>query len=137
MLTLCFTIFSFIVLSPCVHFILDLSLLFSVVRLELENRLAALEQQRALKDAANRAQKEEWEERLRSAQQGEESGRIEVQTLRSVFKQLHYPSIHLLLLIRDCSRHPFPPANLSSSPWGIPRTDFSRASATACLVKLI
>uniref|UniRef100_A0A8D3AUS5 Centrosomal protein of 83 kDa n=1 Tax=Scophthalmus maximus TaxID=52904 RepID=A0A8D3AUS5_SCOMX len=52
-------------------------------RLELENRLAALEQQRALKDAANRAQKEEWEERLRSAQQGEESGRIEVQTLRS------------------------------------------------------
>ncbi|XP_035466984.1 centrosomal protein of 83 kDa isoform X3 [Scophthalmus maximus] len=52
-------------------------------RLELENRLAALEQQRALKDAANRAQKEEWEERLRSAQQGEESGRIEVQTLRT------------------------------------------------------
>ncbi len=58
-------------------------LLFSVVRLELETRLAALEQQRALQDAADHAQKEEWEERLRSAQQGEESARRELQNLRS------------------------------------------------------
>ncbi|AWO97821.1 putative centrosomal protein of 83 kDa isoform 2 [Scophthalmus maximus] len=51
-------------------------------KLELENRLAALEQQRALQDATERTQKEEWKERLRSAQQGEESGRRELQTLR-------------------------------------------------------
>lgn len=53
-----------------------------VVRLEMENRLAALEQQRALQEASDHAQKEEWEERLRNAQQGEESTRREVQTLR-------------------------------------------------------
>lgn len=55
-----------------------------VVRLELENRLAALEQQRALQDTTGQAQKEEWEDRLRSAQQGEESVRRELQGLRSV-----------------------------------------------------
>lgn len=54
-----------------------------VVRLELENRLAALEQQRALQEAADHAQSEDWEERLRSAQQGEESARRELQNLRS------------------------------------------------------
>uniref|UniRef100_A0A7N8YMX5 Centrosomal protein 83 n=1 Tax=Mastacembelus armatus TaxID=205130 RepID=A0A7N8YMX5_9TELE len=52
-------------------------------KLELENHLAALEQQRALQAAADQAQKEEWEERLRSAQQGEESSRRELQNLRS------------------------------------------------------
>uniref|UniRef100_A0A8C6UGJ9 Centrosomal protein 83 n=1 Tax=Neogobius melanostomus TaxID=47308 RepID=A0A8C6UGJ9_9GOBI len=40
-------------------------------KLELESRLATLEQQRALHDAAATAQKEEWEERIRSAQQAE------------------------------------------------------------------
>lgn len=48
----------------------------------MESRLAALEQQRALQDAADHAQKEEWEERVHSAQQGEESSRREVQMLR-------------------------------------------------------
>lgn len=44
--------------------------------------MAALEQQRALQDATDHAQKEEWEERLRGAQQGEESARRELHTLR-------------------------------------------------------
>uniref|UniRef100_A0A8C6UK51 Centrosomal protein 83 n=1 Tax=Neogobius melanostomus TaxID=47308 RepID=A0A8C6UK51_9GOBI len=50
-------------------------------KLELESRLATLEQQRALHDAAATAQKEEWEERIRSAQQAEESTRKELQNL--------------------------------------------------------
>lgn len=54
-----------------------------VVRLEVENRLAALEQQRALQDAADQSQKEEYEERIRTAQQGEEAARRELQSLRS------------------------------------------------------
>ncbi|XP_037837170.1 centrosomal protein of 83 kDa isoform X2 [Kryptolebias marmoratus] len=56
-------------------------------KLELENRLAALEQQRALQDASDQALKEEWEERLRGAQQGEESARRELQNLRSKLQQ--------------------------------------------------
>ncbi|CAB1451873.1 unnamed protein product [Pleuronectes platessa] len=56
-------------------------------KLELENRLAALEQQRALQDATDHAKKEEWEELLRSSQQGEESSRREVQNLRSRIQQ--------------------------------------------------
>ncbi|XP_026183261.1 centrosomal protein of 83 kDa isoform X2 [Mastacembelus armatus] len=56
-------------------------------KLELENHLAALEQQRALQAAADQAQKEEWEERLRSAQQGEESSRRELQNLRIKLQQ--------------------------------------------------
>ncbi|XP_054911705.1 centrosomal protein of 83 kDa-like isoform X1 [Poeciliopsis prolifica] len=52
-------------------------------RLELENRLAVLEQQRALQDSSDQTLKEEWEERLRSAQQGEESLRRELQNLRN------------------------------------------------------
>uniref|UniRef100_A0A8C6UDK4 Centrosomal protein 83 n=1 Tax=Neogobius melanostomus TaxID=47308 RepID=A0A8C6UDK4_9GOBI len=52
-------------------------------KLELESRLATLEQQRALHDAAATAQKEEWEERIRSAQQAEESTRKELQNLRN------------------------------------------------------
>lgn len=56
-------------------------LLFSV-RLELENRLAALDQQRVLQAASDQALRDEWEERLRSAQQGEESARRELQNLR-------------------------------------------------------
>uniref|UniRef100_A0A3B4GF52 Centrosomal protein 83 n=1 Tax=Pundamilia nyererei TaxID=303518 RepID=A0A3B4GF52_9CICH len=55
--------------------------------LELENRLAALEQQRALHDASDQAQKEEWEERLRSTQQGEETARRELQNLTKVQQQ--------------------------------------------------
>lgn len=50
--------------------------------MELENRLATLEQQRALHEASDQAQKEEWEERVRSAQQAEESVRRELQNLR-------------------------------------------------------
>uniref|UniRef100_A0A669E2T2 Centrosomal protein 83 n=1 Tax=Oreochromis niloticus TaxID=8128 RepID=A0A669E2T2_ORENI len=52
-------------------------------KLELENHLAALEQQRVLHDASDQAQKEEWEERLHSTQQGEETARRELQNLRS------------------------------------------------------
>uniref|UniRef100_A0A672J7W7 Centrosomal protein 83 n=1 Tax=Salarias fasciatus TaxID=181472 RepID=A0A672J7W7_SALFA len=57
-------------------------------KLDLENRVAALEQQKALQDASDNAQKEEWEERLRNAQQGEESARRELQQLRSVLVEL-------------------------------------------------
>ncbi|XP_037552128.1 centrosomal protein of 83 kDa [Nematolebias whitei] len=52
-------------------------------KLELENRVAALEQQRLLQDSSDQALREEWEERLRSAQRGEESSRRELQSLRS------------------------------------------------------
>ncbi|XP_049892187.1 centrosomal protein of 83 kDa [Epinephelus moara] len=56
-------------------------------KLEVENRLAALEQQRALQDATDNAQKEELEERLRRAQHGEEAARKELQNLRSKLQQ--------------------------------------------------
>uniref|UniRef100_A0A3Q1ERR3 Centrosomal protein 83 n=1 Tax=Acanthochromis polyacanthus TaxID=80966 RepID=A0A3Q1ERR3_9TELE len=56
-------------------------------KLELENRLAALEQQRALQDASDQAQKEEWEERLHNAQQGEQSTRRELNNLRTKLQQ--------------------------------------------------
>uniref|UniRef100_A0A671Y0K4 Centrosomal protein 83 n=1 Tax=Sparus aurata TaxID=8175 RepID=A0A671Y0K4_SPAAU len=56
-------------------------------KLDLENRLATLEQQRALQDAADNTQKEEWEERVRSAQHGEESARRELQSLRTKLQQ--------------------------------------------------
>ncbi|XP_056280778.1 centrosomal protein of 83 kDa isoform X2 [Pseudoliparis swirei] len=56
-------------------------------KLEVENRLSSLEQQRALQDVADHAQKEEGEERLRIAQQGEESARRELQNLRSKVQQ--------------------------------------------------
>ncbi|XP_035531951.1 centrosomal protein of 83 kDa isoform X2 [Morone saxatilis] len=56
-------------------------------KLELENHIAALEQQRALQDATDLAQKEEWEERLRSTQHGEESARRELQNLRTKLQQ--------------------------------------------------
>ncbi|XP_059361324.1 centrosomal protein of 83 kDa isoform X2 [Carassius carassius] len=56
-------------------------------KLELENRLSELEQQRALQEAAGSSQKEEWEERLRAAQLGEESVRRELQNLRVKVQQ--------------------------------------------------
>lgn len=56
-------------------------------KLDLENRLATLEQQRALQDAADNTKKEEWEERVRSAQHGEESARRELQSLRTKLQQ--------------------------------------------------
>ncbi|XP_074553934.1 centrosomal protein of 83 kDa isoform X2 [Halichoeres trimaculatus] len=56
-------------------------------KLELENRLAAFEQQRALQDAAGDTQKEEWEERLRNTRQGEEAARREAQNLRTKLQQ--------------------------------------------------
>ena len=52
-------------------------------RLEVESRLSELEQQRALQDSAGHAHREEWAERLRGAQLGEESARKELQNLRS------------------------------------------------------
>ncbi|KAM9824309.1 centrosomal protein of 83 kDa [Neosynchiropus ocellatus] len=56
-------------------------------KLELEARLAALERQRALQDAEDLSQKEDWEERLKNAQQGEELVRREVQSLRIKLQQ--------------------------------------------------
>uniref|UniRef100_A0A672QZ20 Centrosomal protein 83 n=1 Tax=Sinocyclocheilus grahami TaxID=75366 RepID=A0A672QZ20_SINGR len=56
-------------------------------KLELENRLSELEQQRALQEASGNSQKEEWEERLRAAQLGEESVRKELQNLRVKIQQ--------------------------------------------------
>ncbi|XP_061523943.1 centrosomal protein of 83 kDa-like isoform X2 [Phycodurus eques] len=56
-------------------------------KLELEHRLAALEQQRALQDTQAQAQKEEWEEQLGTAQRGETSARNELQSLRLRLKQ--------------------------------------------------
>ncbi|XP_023206266.1 centrosomal protein of 83 kDa isoform X4 [Xiphophorus maculatus] len=56
-------------------------------RLELENRLAVLEQQRALQDSSDQALKEELEERLRSAEQSEESLCRELQNLRNKLQQ--------------------------------------------------
>ena len=56
-------------------------------KLELENRLAALQQQRALQDTADHVQKEEWKQRVCSSQQGEESVRREVKNLRSRIQQ--------------------------------------------------
>ncbi|XP_055009256.1 centrosomal protein of 83 kDa isoform X2 [Boleophthalmus pectinirostris] len=69
-------------------------------KLELENCLVTLEQQRALQDTAAQAQKEEWEERIRSAQQSEESARRELQNLRS---KLHQQSSQLDELERQKS----------------------------------
>uniref|UniRef100_A0A8D3AUI5 Centrosomal protein of 83 kDa n=1 Tax=Scophthalmus maximus TaxID=52904 RepID=A0A8D3AUI5_SCOMX len=74
-------------------------------KLELENRLAALEQQRALQDATERTQKEEWKERLRSAQQGEESGRRELQTLRSVLQQQSF-ILKITVILFDLTAEP-------------------------------
>ncbi|XP_075907931.1 centrosomal protein of 83 kDa [Nelusetta ayraudi] len=56
-------------------------------KLELENRLAAAEQQRALQDSTDLAQREEWEERLGRVQQEEESARRELQGLRTKLQQ--------------------------------------------------
>ncbi|XP_051974656.1 centrosomal protein of 83 kDa [Xyrauchen texanus] len=56
-------------------------------KLELENRLSELEQHRALQEATGNTQKEEWEERLRAAQLGEESVRKELHILRAKVQQ--------------------------------------------------
>ncbi|KAK0132189.1 Centrosomal protein [Merluccius polli] len=56
-------------------------------KLELENRMAELEQKRALQDTAGHAHREEWEERLRGAQLGEESARKELHNLRTRLNQ--------------------------------------------------
>ncbi|NP_001340860.1 centrosomal protein of 83 kDa [Danio rerio] len=56
-------------------------------KLELENRLSELEQQKALQEVTGNSQKEEWEERLRAAQLGEESVRKELQNLRTKVQQ--------------------------------------------------
>uniref|UniRef100_A0AAY4EQ19 Centrosomal protein of 83 kDa n=1 Tax=Denticeps clupeoides TaxID=299321 RepID=A0AAY4EQ19_9TELE len=51
-------------------------------KLELESRLAELEQQWALQETSRDAQRDEWQEQIRGAQLGEESARRETQTLR-------------------------------------------------------
>ncbi|XP_034448487.1 centrosomal protein of 83 kDa-like [Hippoglossus hippoglossus] len=56
-------------------------------KLELDNPFTTLEQQRVQQDLADHAQKEELEEHLRSAQQGEESACREVQSLRTTLQQ--------------------------------------------------
>uniref|UniRef100_A0A8C8D787 Centrosomal protein 83 n=1 Tax=Oncorhynchus tshawytscha TaxID=74940 RepID=A0A8C8D787_ONCTS len=56
-------------------------------KLVLDDRLAELEQQRALQDAAGHTQKEECEERLHGAQLGEESARKELQNLRTKLQE--------------------------------------------------
>uniref|UniRef100_A0A8C2B3R8 Centrosomal protein 83 n=1 Tax=Cyprinus carpio TaxID=7962 RepID=A0A8C2B3R8_CYPCA len=56
-------------------------------KLELENHLSELEQQRALQEASGNSQKEEWEECLRAAQLAEESVRKELQNLRVKIQQ--------------------------------------------------
>ncbi|KPP66823.1 centrosomal protein of 83 kDa-like [Scleropages formosus] len=56
-------------------------------KLELENRLSDLEQQRALQSSTEASLKEEWEERLRAAQLSEETARKEVQVLRTKVQQ--------------------------------------------------
>ncbi|KAM9323167.1 uncharacterized protein KZ484_021287 [Pholidichthys leucotaenia] len=57
-------------------------------KLELEKRVAALEQERALQNAIERTQKEEYEKRLHNAQQEKESVRRELQNLRMKLQQL-------------------------------------------------
>lgn len=61
--------------------------------MELEHRLAELEQQMALQDTKEQARNEEWEEQLRMAQRGEESARKELQSLRSVLRHSWKPKI--------------------------------------------
>ncbi|CAN9508148.1 unnamed protein product [Ophioblennius macclurei] len=56
-------------------------------KLELETRLAALEKQKLLQDGLENTQREEWEERLRNAQQSEDSARRELQHLRNKVQQ--------------------------------------------------
>ncbi|XP_053299118.1 centrosomal protein of 83 kDa-like [Pleuronectes platessa] len=70
-------------------------------KLEMENRLAALEQQMALLGTADHAQKEELEEHLRGAQQGEESACREVQKLKT---RLHKQSSQFEELRRTLDR---------------------------------
>uniref|UniRef100_A0A8C9SZJ3 Centrosomal protein 83 n=1 Tax=Scleropages formosus TaxID=113540 RepID=A0A8C9SZJ3_SCLFO len=62
-------------------------------KLELENRLSDLEQQRALQSSTEASLKEEWEERLRAAQLSEETARKEVQVLR--YKHLQQQALQL------------------------------------------
>ncbi|KAJ3612103.1 hypothetical protein NHX12_020380, partial [Muraenolepis orangiensis] len=61
-------------------------------KLELETHMSELEQQRAQQDEAGHAHREEWEERLRGAQLGEESARKELHNLRT---RLHQQTIRL------------------------------------------
>ncbi|XP_048862932.1 centrosomal protein of 83 kDa [Brienomyrus brachyistius] len=56
-------------------------------KLELENRVTDLEQQRTLQEAAEISQKEQWEERFRAAQSGEETARKEALSLKIRIQQ--------------------------------------------------
>lgn len=67
-----------------------------ILRLELENRLAAAEQQRALQDSTDQAQREEWEDRLHRVQQEEAAAHRELQSLRSNI------CTHVFIFIKVC-----------------------------------
>ncbi|XP_041110744.1 centrosomal protein of 83 kDa [Polyodon spathula] len=54
---------------------------------ELENRVADLEQQKALQEAAGRSEQEQWEEKMQAVQLTEESAKKEVQNLRAKVQQ--------------------------------------------------
>ncbi|XP_061523950.1 centrosomal protein of 83 kDa-like [Phycodurus eques] len=56
-------------------------------KLELEQRLTELEQQKVTREIDARAQKDEWQGKLRMALQGEESVRKELQGLKTKSKQ--------------------------------------------------
>ncbi|XP_054656821.1 centrosomal protein of 83 kDa-like isoform X2 [Dunckerocampus dactyliophorus] len=56
-------------------------------KLELEQHLAKLEQQRMLQDTTVQAQKREWEEQLRFSQKSEESMRKELQGMKTRLKK--------------------------------------------------
>ncbi|MFT7812576.1 centrosomal protein of 83 kDa [Arapaima gigas] len=74
-------------------------------KLELENRLSELEQQRALQNAADTSQKEEWEERLRAAQLAEEVARKDVQVLRYTLVRIQALSAVELRIIVSLPQH--------------------------------
>ncbi|XP_062860138.1 centrosomal protein of 83 kDa isoform X2 [Trichomycterus rosablanca] len=56
-------------------------------KLELEHRLSELEQQRALQEATGNSKSEEFEDRLRAAQLGEEVARKELQNIKAKVQQ--------------------------------------------------
>ncbi|XP_069048604.1 centrosomal protein of 83 kDa [Lepisosteus oculatus] len=61
-------------------------------KLELESRVAELEQQRAVQEAAGSSHREQWQEKLRAVERSEDIARKEVQSLRTKVQQ---QSLHL------------------------------------------
>lgn len=56
-------------------------------KLELENRLSELEQQKALQEATGNSLKEEWEDRVRAAQLEKKAAHKELQNIRAKMQQ--------------------------------------------------